>query len=32
MATINLTKENLESTIMNNDMVIIDFWAEWWPL
>ena len=29
MATINLTKENLESTIMNNDMVIIDFWAEW---
>ena len=29
MATINLTKENLESTIMNNDMVIIDFGAEW---
>lgn len=29
MATINLTKENLESTIMNNDIVIIDFWAEW---
>tara|TARA_B100001093_G_C26491396_1_gene869189 strand:+ start:256 stop:744 length:489 start_codon:yes stop_codon:yes gene_type:complete len=29
MATINLTKENLESTIMNNDTVIIDFWAEW---
>ena len=29
MATINLTKENLESTILNNDMVIIDFWAEW---
>ncbi len=29
MATINLTKENLESTILNNDTVIIDFWAEW---
>ena len=29
MATINLTKENLESTITNNDIVIIDFWAEW---
>ena len=29
MPTINLTKENLESTIMNNDIVIIDFWAEW---
>ena len=29
MATINLTKDNLESTIMNNDTVIIDFWAEW---
>jgi thioredoxin 1 len=29
MATINLTKENLEETINNNKMVIIDFWAEW---
>ena len=29
MATITLTKENLESTIMNNETVIIDFWAEW---
>ena len=29
MTTINLTKENLESTITNNDIVIIDFWAEW---
>ena len=28
MATINLTKENLESAI-HNDTVIIDFWAEW---
>ncbi len=29
MAVVNLTKENLEDTINNNDMVIIDFWAEW---
>ena len=29
MATINLTKENLEETINNNKMVIVDFWAEW---
>ena len=29
MPTINLTKENFEETILNNDIVIIDFWAEW---
>ncbi|MDH5777891.1 MAG: thioredoxin [Gammaproteobacteria bacterium] len=29
MATIDLTKENLESTINDNDFVIIDFWAPW---
>jgi len=29
MATIELTAENFETTIMNNDMVVIDFWAEW---
>ncbi len=29
MATIELTKENLEETINNNDIVIIDFWAPW---
>jgi thioredoxin len=29
MATIELTKENLDSTIENNDIVFIDFWAEW---
>ena len=27
--TINLTKENFEETILNNDIVILDFWAEW---
>ncbi len=29
MATIELTKDNLDSTIENNDIVLIDFWAEW---
>lgn len=29
MATVELNKENLESTILNNDMVLIDFWAPW---
>jgi len=29
MATVKLTKENFEATIAENDIVIIDFWAEW---
>ena len=29
MAVQTLTKENFETTIANNDIVIIDFWAEW---
>jgi thioredoxin 1 len=29
MAVQNLTKDNFEGTIGNNDIVIIDFWAEW---
>ena len=29
MAAIELTKENFESTITNNDIVLVDFWAEW---
>ena len=29
MATIELTIENFEQTILENDMVVIDFWAEW---
>ena len=29
MATIELTTDNFQTTIMNNDMVVIDFWAEW---
>lgn len=29
MATIEITKDNFESTIENNDIVILDFWAAW---
>ena len=29
MATIELTKDNFEDTIVNNDTVLVDFWAEW---
>jgi thioredoxin len=29
MPTINLTKENFDKTIADNDMVIVDFWAPW---
>lgn len=29
MATINLTMDALDSTLENNDIVLIDFWAEW---
>ena len=29
MATVELTKDNFEDTITNNDTVIVDFWAEW---
>lgn len=29
MATIALSADNLEGTIENNDIVLIDFWAEW---
>jgi thioredoxin len=31
MATLKVTKENFESTIDNNDIVFIDFWATWCP-
>ncbi len=29
MATVEITLSNLESTIANNDIVILDFWAAW---
>ena len=29
MSTIEITKDTLQDTIANNDIVIIDFWAPW---
>ncbi|MHA1598905.1 MAG: thioredoxin [Alphaproteobacteria bacterium] len=29
MATIELTNDNFENTLADNDMVVIDFWADW---
>ena len=29
MSTLELTKENFESTINNNAIVLVDFWAPW---
>jgi thioredoxin len=29
MAVTQLTQENIEETINNNDIVVIDFWAPW---
>ena len=29
MATVELTEETLEQTVVGNDIVIIDFWAPW---
>ena len=29
MAVAELTQDNLESTIRDNDIVLIDFWADW---
>ena len=29
MATVDITKDTLQDTIANNDIVIIDFWAPW---
>ena len=29
MATLDITKETLQSTIDDNDIVLIDFWAGW---
>ena len=29
MAAIELDQDNFESTILNNDIVIVDFWAPW---
>ena len=29
MATIELTKDNFEQVVKDNDMVLVDFWAPW---
>ena len=29
MATVEITKENFEEVVDNNDIVVIDFWASW---
>ncbi len=29
MATVNLTKDNFKETVDTNDIVLVDFWAEW---
>ena len=29
MTTVNLTKENFDQTLADNDMVVVDFWAPW---
>ena len=29
MATVELTKDTFEDTVLSNDMVLVDFWAEW---
>lgn len=29
MATVEITAENLGSTLETNDIVLLDFWAEW---
>jgi len=29
MPTVALTKETLESTLVDNDLVFVDFWASW---
>lgn len=29
MAVVELTKDNFEETVTNNDFVIVDFWAPW---
>lgn len=29
MATTTITKDNLETTITNNDIVLLDCWADW---
>lgn len=29
MATVNLTADDFETTVLDNDIVLVDFWASW---
>lgn len=29
MATVDLTQDNFEQTVLGNDIVVVDFWAPW---
>ena len=29
MPTVDLTKDTFESTVVDNDVVLVDFWADW---
>ena len=29
MATVNLTADDFERTVLDNDIVLVDFWADW---
>jgi len=29
MATVEVTKDNFDDTVTGNDIVLVDFWAEW---
>ena len=29
MSTVELTQENFESTVLNDGIVLVDFWADW---
>ncbi|MEE8330974.1 MAG: thioredoxin [Acidimicrobiia bacterium] len=29
MATVDLNKDSFESTVVDNDVVLVDFWADW---
>jgi thioredoxin 1 len=29
MATVEITTDNLDGTVTDNDIVLLDFWAEW---
>lgn len=31
MATVELTDDTFEQTVKDNDIVLVDFWAEWCP-